>query len=153
MKNYISTQTTDIEVFMGYHFKIDGEEITMYEEPPNMASELMMRWNLALQQLNPVFEKPETWVYTLPLYCDYAEFYIRQHSWESISVCTQFYDETDKIERFCDAKTFFQKMIQVTEFFFLEHDKHLSLVVASNFIANWKNATAKIKEFYQKYYV
>lgn len=81
MKNYIPTQTTDIEVFVGYHFKINGEEITMYEEPPNMASELIMRWNLALQQLNPVFEKPETWVYNAGVYCDYAEFYIRQCHW------------------------------------------------------------------------
>jgi hypothetical protein len=153
MEHYQIEHTTNIEVFPAYRFKIDGEDIEMYEEPSYMGLKLLSSWNFYLQHLNPVFEKPETWVYSVGVYCDYAEFYIRQQGWNSISVCTQFYDESDKIERICDAKTFYKKIIEETERFFSTVEITTLDKTSLEKLSEWKAELEKIKAFYQKYYV
>lgn len=157
MKTYISTQTTDIEVLLDlnpYFVVIDGVKIGIQEDA-GMALQTLRSLVSHLDYFKPDVEKEESWKMEAWSYCDYVEFCIAQINHTTIHIISQMYDESDKVFGTCDAKIFYQKMIETTEKYIIHIENNPDLI--KHFyhkidFKNWKNDIEKLKEFYQKYY-
>ncbi len=113
MKNYIPTQTTNLQIECCVSFVVDGIEIAIFEDYIESQFDIISSWANEIKY-KPLFK------FKIEAYCDYAEFYIEQTNWETMIITSQFYDGTDRISGFCDAKTVYQKTIDFIEHYFIK---------------------------------
>ncbi|MCU0439249.1 MAG: hypothetical protein MUC49_15235 [Raineya sp.] len=150
MKKYTPKHTTNVEVESCVCFMIDGVEIAIYEDYTKSQIHIISGWVNQIMYA-PIFE------FRMQAYCDYAEFYIEQKDWQTMLITTQFYDGSDKVEAFCDAKTVYEKIIVLMEHYFLEVEKNPDFF--NSFPTHRKPNIQKhkedfhiIKKFYQQHY-
>ena len=150
MKKYIPTQTTNVKVESCVSFVIDGVEIAIFEDYAESQIHIISSWANEIKH-KPIFE------FKMSAYCDYAEFYIEQTNWETMLITTQFYDGSDKIKAFCDAKIVYEKVIFLMENYFLEIETNPNLLNSFSIhhrpnIQKYKEGFYIIKDFYQQHY-
>ncbi|MCU0436346.1 MAG: hypothetical protein MUC49_00425 [Raineya sp.] len=160
MKNYISRHTNkiDIKIHQDIYIWIDCEDMYIYEADGNMTDSFLRYMLCIIPQLEPTLNEDSSWYWHFLYGVDYCNFEIEQLSWNTIRVKTAFTDDSDKLERLCDAQIFWKKILEEVDFLLDKVANHDTIYTFPSpfqqkiYLKNWQEASSLLQEFYRKHY-
>lgn len=155
-KKYKQIESANIVIGIGYTVEVDDEQISI---EPQYFHHYSVTQNLAqlLGQLNSKIDDDQSWQYEISFATDYDEQYIKQVSWNVISVRRQFHDGSDVEEKLCDAKSFYKELIKTNDWVIenVSAGVYLQYVFPKNYqytLEGLRKNLQTIKDWYNQHY-
>lgn len=133
-------------------FVVDGKSVGMNTE--SFAAQLL--FNLARNlPKRPKIEVPESWKFQAWVFEDYEEFCVDFTSYKKVTIFNQSYTKEILSSVTCDARIFFEKLLQAAHYY-LERAEKNPCLISSNFkninLHSLKESVAWIKLYFENHY-
>lgn len=154
-QNYVANTSTNLSIRVYkqlFIFVVDGKSVGMNTD--SFAAQLL--FNLARNlPKRPKIEVPESWKFQAWVYEDYEEFCVEITSYKEVNIYKQTYTKDILSSVRCDARTFFEKLLQAAHCFIEKAEKNPCLI-STNFkninLQTLKESIAWIKLYFSNFY-
>jgi hypothetical protein len=154
-QDYISSAKTNLSIRVYkqlFVFVVDGKSVGMNTD--SFAAQLLFNLSMNLPK-RPKIELPESWKFQVWVYEDYEEFCVEFISYKEVNIFKQSYTKEILSSVTCDARIFFEKLLQASYYFIGKAEKNPCLI-STHFkninLHSLKESVAWINLYYTNFY-